>query len=67
MKCRILRRISTEVRNAKTLTIVVRERCLARRRDPTRPIDVQKFVFEIPCKWLQIGYALIEARNVAQV
>ena len=40
----ILRPISTEVRNAKTMTIVVRERCLARRRDPTQPIDVEKFV-----------------------
>ena len=28
------RRISTEVKNAKTLTIVVRVRCLARRREP---------------------------------
>ena len=44
MKCRILRRISTEVRNAKTLTIAVRERCLARRRNPTQPIDVEKSV-----------------------
>ena len=44
VKCRILRRISTEVRNAKTLTVVVRERCLARRRYPTQPTDVEKSV-----------------------
>ena len=44
VKCR--RRISTEVRNAKNLTIVVRVRCLARRRDPTQPIDVEKRVGE---------------------
>ena len=44
MKCRIFRRISTEVRNAKTLTIVVRVQCLAWRRDPTQPIDVEKRV-----------------------
>ena len=36
------RRISTEVSNAKTLTIVVRVRCLARRRESTQPIDVEK-------------------------
>ena len=40
------RRISTEVRNAKNLTIVVRVRCLARRRDTTQPIDVEKRVGE---------------------
>ena len=38
--------MSTEVRNAKTMTIVVRIRCLARRRDPTQPIDVEKRVGE---------------------
>ena len=31
-----------KVRNAKTLTIVVRVWCLARRREPTQPIDVKK-------------------------
>ena len=36
------RRMSTEVRNAKTLTIVVRVRCFARRREPTQPIDMKK-------------------------
>ena len=40
------RLISTEVRNAKTLTILVRVRCLARRREPTQPIDVEKRVGE---------------------
>ena len=44
VKCWILRRISTEVMNAKTLTNVVRERCLARRRNPTQPIVVEKSV-----------------------
>ena len=46
VKCRIFRRISTEVRNAKTLTIVVRIWCLAQRREPTQPIDVEKRVGE---------------------
>ena len=31
-----------KVKNAKTLTIVVRVRCLARRREPTQPKDVKK-------------------------
>ena len=31
-----------KVRNAKTLRIVVRVWCLARRREPTQPIDVKK-------------------------
>ena len=31
-----------KVRNAKTLTIVVRVRCLARRGEPMQPIDVKK-------------------------
>ena len=52
MKCWILRRISTEVRNAKTLTIV-RVRCLARRREPTQPIDVKRSVLvKVMTNWL---------------
>ena len=48
-----------KVWNANTLTIVVRVRCLARRREPTQPIDVEKRVGESDDK--------SEARNVAQV
>ena len=40
VKCRILRRIS--MGNAKTLTIVVRVRCLARRRELMQSIECGK-------------------------
>ena len=63
VKCRIFRRISTEVKNAKTLTIVVHVRCLARRREPTQPIDVEKRVGESDDKSVMNR----QARNVAQV